>query len=147
VLASGLGTPRGTMAVDANNVYFVDATTTLLRSVPKVAGTPIKVYYTGGAGYSNSVAANTTNLYMAEYNTGYISTCLKTLFSSAATTHSAGQHVTAAIDRVAGTLTLSGFTTGNGTTTGTPWATTNGNLYVGMDATLANQLDGLVRVS
>jgi len=63
------------------------------------------------------------------------------LVASAATTHSAAQKLTVSYDRASGSITLSGFTTGNGTYPGTAWDRTDGNLYVGMDASLANQID------
>ena len=66
------------------------------------------------------------------------------LITSSATTHLAGQQLNVSLDRVAGTLKLNGFTTGNGTSTGTAWNKTNGILYVGQDATEANQFDGLI---
>jgi hypothetical protein len=68
------------------------------------------------------------------------------LIASAATTHSAHQRLTITLDRADGSMVLSGFTTGNGTTVDTSWSSTDGNLYLGMDAALANQFDGLVHV-
>lgn len=67
-------------------------------------------------------------------------------FSSAATTHSANQALEIELNRANGTMKLSGFTTGNGTTTGTSWSRTDGILRVGMDTNEANQIDGDIRL-
>jgi len=43
-----------------------------------------------------------------------------------------------------GKMILSGFTTGNGTYTGTPWSTSAGNVWIGMNESAAQQCGGLI---
>jgi len=69
------------------------------------------------------------------------------LITSGATTHLANQKLEVTLRRggfFIGSLTLSGFTTGNGTSFGTNWNRTDGNLYIGQDSTESKQWDGLV---
>ncbi|MHC4647306.1 MAG: phage head spike fiber domain-containing protein [Planctomycetota bacterium] len=67
-----------------------------------------------------------------------------TLVESNALTFSRGQKMSVTIDPVAGSVTVQGATVGNGTVTGTPWATTAGNVWWGMNKTAASQADGLI---
>jgi len=61
-----------------------------------------------------------------------------------ATSFSAYQKLEVTLNRLAGTLKLGGFTTGNGTYIGTTWSRTVGNLYIGQDSTESKQWDGLI---
>jgi len=66
---------------------------------------------------------------------------------SGALTWSAGDpQKSVLIDRLAGTLTTAGFTTGNSTETGAVWSQPNGLLRLGMDGSELNHLRGFVRI-
>lgn len=137
-LVTGLTAPQ-CIAIDAVNIYWTSAGG-LIRSAPLSTGTPYTIS-TNGALVYRGLAVYGTTLLAAAIVGDYVQSIFKAPFASSATTHSANQKITAALDRVAGTLTLSGFTTGNGVTTGIPWNRTNGIAYVGEDALLETQFD------
>jgi hypothetical protein len=56
----------------------------------------------------------------------------------------AKQALTIDIDPANGKIITSGFTTGNGTTTGTAWSTDDGDVYWGQNTSESNQFDGLI---
>jgi len=138
-LKTGISSIRG-LAVDSEYAYWtIDAGG--LYKTPKILGTPTTTIHVGtldGALYVNDyrvfIGTGTDGLYII----------FKSPFSSGATTHSAYQKLEVTLNRVAGTLKLGGFTTGDGTTVGTSWNRTDSNLYIGMDATESKQWDGLI---
>lgn len=62
--------------------------------------------------------------------------------TATACTWSAYQQICARVDRAAGTVALTGMTTGDDALSFTPPAVSNGNLYLGMDDNEANQFEG-----
>jgi len=64
--------------------------------------------------------------------------------TSGALTYSRNQLLTAVMDGAAGTITVSGATTGNGVHSGAAWAWSAGDLRYGMTHQLALQINGLI---
>jgi len=97
--------------------------------------------------WAASGASHTVRLYY--YHTtdkyrAYDVTGAATLVESDAVTFSRGQKHTLTYDPVAGTLKVSGCTTGDGTNTGTPYVTTAGNVYVGANQVGTPDYNGLI---
>ena len=98
-----------------------DAGTQTLFSFAEDGSETIEFYITGGACYLRVVSGGVAKV------------------TSSALTFSADQVLTVSVDGAAGTLTISGATSGNGTSTGTAWTRATGpNLYVGARADGSN---------
>jgi hypothetical protein len=66
------------------------------------------------------------------------------LVTSIASTLDRNQEIMLDVDPIAGTLEVQGAITGNGLYTGTPWLTTEGNVYVGQTKNQTAQCGGLL---
>ena len=107
--------------VGASSGMIRDAGTQTLFSFAEDGSETIEFYITGGACYLRVVSGGVAKV------------------TSSALTFSADQVLAVSVDGAAGTLTISGATTGNGTSTGTAWTRTTGpNLYVGARADGSN---------
>lgn len=95
---------------------------------------------------ARGICCDATCVYIGVYGLNKVNKIFKAPFSSAATTHSANQKLEVTLDRIAGSITLANFTTGNGETVGTPWNRTDGDLKIGQDSSEANQIDGVIRL-
>lgn len=71
-------------------------------------------------------------------------TTVGTAVQSAALTFDRHQVLTITLDPAAGSITVSGATTGNGIEVGTPWSTFEGDVYWGHDYTLSAHCNGLI---
>ena len=140
-LVSGLTDVRA-IAVDDINIYWNNDAGGVYFA-PLATGTPITTLTTGETA-SKGVFIYGSTLYNVAWTVSRVISIFKSPFSSGATTHSASQKLEVTLNRLAGTLKLGGFTTGDGTTVGISWNRTDSNLYIGMDATESKQWDGLI---
>lgn len=130
---------------DGTNVYFTDSVGSSVSYVSINGGTVIPVVT--GCTSARGLTVDTYKAYICDYSAAKFYSIFKAPIVSAATTHSALQEISAALDRVAGTITLAGFTTGTGATTGTAWDRTDGALYVGRAVADGENADGFVSLS
>jgi hypothetical protein len=142
-LITGLTTPVGLAIDQIEDRIFVSDDNGSIKSFVLSTGvfvdTIVDTTVSGGAGLFADPLSK--RLYFCHYSNATSNCIFRAPFSSGATTHSAYQALTVALDRAAGTLALSGFTTGNGTTTGTAWDRPDSILYVGEDALESTHID------
>jgi len=96
--------------------------------------------------FDESGASNNIHVYLkASDGKIYVDdeTGASNLVTTGAVTAYRGQKVTVQLKPSAGQVVLSGFTTGNGTTTGTSWSTSAGNVYFLQTEANTQQWDGL----
>jgi len=131
------------ISVDDNYIYF-QTDDAYAYMAPKDTGSPIVtlaeslIYSSGITNADNMVYFNSTADTFSIQNTR---------LNSDATTHNALDTIQIALKRALGSMTIYGLSTGNGTYSGTIWALTDGNMYVGMSRDLDQQADGLVSVN
>lgn len=139
--SSPIHTPSSsTVARNADQLYWasVDVPSALRRDIKidLICNRAIAAGMSGGDGtiieFDESGASNNIHVYLkASDGKIYVDdeTGVSNLVTTGAVTASRGQKVTVQLKPSAGQVILSGFTTGNGTTTGTSWSTSAGNVY------------------
>jgi hypothetical protein len=107
------------------------------RASTQVSDTTTETLYSFGSGLDNCIVINASNQIVVRASGVDVVT-------TGALTWSADQAITLTLNAAAGTVLVSGATTGNGTTTGTPWTMPTGDVQVGNDAALTTAFFGAV---
>jgi hypothetical protein len=138
---TGLGQPQY-IAVDATKMYWGEDTGHTVKSAP-LAGTPVTTILSGETS-PRGLAVSNKNVYVGAYGLNALDKIYKSPAASTALTWSADQRLKVSVNKSAGTVVLSGFTTGNQTMSGLTLPANTGNVYIGCDGNGANQFDGVV---
>lgn len=107
------------------------------RASTQANDTSTATLFAFGSGTDNRIFVNASNqIVVREGGVDVVTT--------GALTWSNDQAITLTFDAAAGEVTVAGATTGNGTTTDTPWAMPTGDVQVGNDAALGSAFFGSI---
>jgi hypothetical protein len=140
---TGLSLPAG-ISLDNTNIYF-STNGGGLYSIPIAGGSVITL--ATGLSTARGVKVDGPIVYCAAYGLNEVCSIYKGPFSSSTTSHSELTKALVTLDRVSGSIKLENFTSGNGTTVGTPWNRTDGTFRIGYDINDINKIDGFIRVA